>query len=170
MADLISIFLHIVLVSLTGYTGSAQAVFYDIGVQQLHWISTVDYTNYLGFGFASPGPQVFSLATFMGFGVAGWRGALVGTLAIYLLPILFAVIAGKYLEKWLLKKHFVYFIKIIGLAAAGVLFFIGVNILSKNHISFLYVLIAVAATFAAIKKVNSFLIIVAGLLLGLGLS
>lgn len=99
MIELLNIFIHIATISLISYTGSAQAVFYDIGVRQLQWISSGDYTNYLGFGFASPGPQVFSLATFMGFGVASWAGALVATVAIYLLPIILVIITGRYLEK-----------------------------------------------------------------------
>lgn len=167
MASLLEVFLHIFLISTTAYTGSAQAVFYDVGVQQLGWISNVDYTNFLGFGFATPGPQVFSLATLMGFGAAGWQGAVVATFAIYLLPIILAILAGRYLEKWIVKDNFIYFIRIVGLAAAGVLFYIGTSIISANEVTPLYTVIAIGAIVANIQKVNPLFIIIAGLLVGL---
>jgi len=167
MTDLISIFLHIVLISVTSYSGSAQSLFYDVGVTQLHWVTNLDYTTYLGFGFASPGPQVFSLATFMGYGKAGIVGGIVGTIAIYLMPVVLAIASGKYLKKWIQKSSAKFFVQAIGIAAAGLLASIGIQILSANKLSVLYILIALSAAVAVNKKVSPIVIIVTGLLLGL---
>jgi chromate transport protein ChrA len=96
MVDLLAILVRIGIISLTSYSGSAQSLFYEIGVTQLHWITNQDYVSYLGFGFASPGPQVFSLATFIGYGKAGLLGGLVGTFAIYAMPVTLAILSGRY--------------------------------------------------------------------------
>ncbi len=169
MSSLLELFLNICLVSITSYSGSAQSVFYEIGVHQLNWITNQDYISYLGFGFASPGPQVYSLATFMGFGHSKFVGALIGTIAIYLIPISLAILTGKYLQKWIQKKYALYFIKSVSLVAAGLLLSIGVKILTANQISLAYLLIAAISAIAVYKKVSPVIIIITGLLLGLGL-
>lgn len=167
MLELLSLFWHVVLISLVSFTGSAQAVFYDVAVSQLHYVTKLDFTNFLGFGFASPGPQVFSFATFMGFAVASWVGALVGTLAIYFLPVAFAILVGRYLQDWMRKESIQHMIKIIGLAAAGVIFAVALRILNGNHYSLLYLAIIAASAVAINKKVSPLIIIASGLLLGL---
>lgn len=167
MIELAQIFLHIVLISLTSYSGSAQSLFYEVGVTQLHWITNQDYISYLGFGFASPGPQVFSLATFIGYGKAGIVGGLVGTLGIYFMPVTLAIISGKYLQRWIKKPATHYFVTSIGVVSAGLLGAIGIKILTANHLSALYVLIALMAAIAINKKINPLIIIAAGLIVGL---
>lgn len=159
-----------ILISVTSYSGSAQSLFYDIGVTQLHWVTNQAYTSYLGFGFASPGPQVFSLATFMGYGKAGFSGALVGTLAIYIVPVALAVFSGKYLKKWVHGGNAQYFIQAISIAAAGLLTAIGVQIIGSGRVSVLYIIIAIGAAIGINKKVSPVLIIALGLLLGLAVS
>ncbi len=167
MPELIHIFLRLCLISITSYSGSAQILFYEVGVQQLHWVTNQDYASYLGFGFATPGPQVFSLATFMGYGKAGLLGALVGTFAIYLFPVALAIISGKYLQKLITHRHAKAFVHGVGLAAAGLLASMGISILGANELSLSYVLIAVFAALAINKKISPLLIIAVGLLVGL---
>jgi chromate transporter len=165
--ELLSIFLHVALISVTSYSGSAQSLFYEVGVTQLHWVTNQDYTSYLGFGFASPGPQVFSLATFMGYGKAGFMGGLAGTVAIYLAPVVLAIFSGKYLKKWIHKSSAKYFVQAVGIAAAGLLASIGIQIIGSSKISIIYILIAISAAIAINKKVSPLLIITLGLLFGL---
>ena len=167
MVDLLAILVHIGIISLTSYSGSAQGLFYEIGVTQLHWITNQDYVSYLGFGFASPGPQVFSLATFIGYGKAGLVGGLVGTFAIYTMPVTLAILSGRYLKKWINKPVIQHFVHTVGVASAGLLVAIGIKILAANELSLLYALIAVGAAIAVNKKVNPLIIIGMGLLLGL---
>jgi chromate transporter len=167
MSELLGIFFHIFMVSLTAYSGSAQAVFYDMGVQQSHWISSRDFANYLGFGFATPGPQVFSLATFMGFGAGGFKGALAGTIAIYVAPITLSIFAGRYLRTWIEKDYMLYFIKAVGISATGLLIAIGIKIIGANALTIGYIVITGLAFIATLRKVNPIFIIVFGLMAGL---
>lgn len=167
MPELLNLFLKIALISVTSYSGSAQSLFYDVGVSQLQWVTNQDYISYLGFGFASPGPQVFSLATFMGYGKFGLLGGLVGTIAIYIMPIMLSILSARYLTKRIHNPGVESFIQTVGIAAAGLLAGIGIKILTDNHISPLYLFIAITAVFATVKKVSPIFIIVSGLLIGL---
>ncbi|MFO0971295.1 MAG: chromate transporter [Candidatus Saccharimonadales bacterium] len=168
MVDLLAILVHIGIISLTSYSGSAQGLFYEIGVTQLHWITNQDYVSYLGFGFASPGPQAFSPATFIGYGKSVyWSVVWLSTFAIYTMPVTLAILSGRYLKKWINKPVIQHFVHTVGVASAGLLVAIGIKILAANELSLLYALIAVGAAIAVNKKVNPLIIIGMGLLLGL---
>ena len=56
-------------------------------VQQEHWLSAADFLTAMAVGMLTPGPVMIA-ATFAGYLVAGGWGALVFTLAIYLLSFL----------------------------------------------------------------------------------
>lgn len=167
MSELIDIFVKTFIVSLFAYSGSAQAVFYDMGVQQTRWINAQDFANYLGFGFATPGPQVFSLATFIGFGAGGFYGALIGTFAIYVTPVTLAILAGRYMHHITEKDYMKYFIRAVGISATGMLIAIAVKIIGNNPISVGYIAIAIFAAIAVNRKVNPLIIIFLGLISGL---
>lgn len=167
MITFFSIFFHIFAVSLLAYTGSAQALFYDMSVEQTRWLRPQDFANFLGFGFATPGPQVFSLGTFIGYGAGGIVGALIGTIAIYIAPITLSIFVGRYLRRWIEKDYAYYFIRSVGICATGLLIAIGVKIFGQNHISVVYAAIAVLAFIASTRKINPLFIIIFGLLGGL---
>lgn len=167
MIELLDIFVKIFIVSLFAYSGSAQAVFYDMGVSRSNWISAQDFANYLGYGFATPGPQVFSLATFIGYGAGGLYGAMIGTIAIYITPITLAILAGKYLHYITEKDYMQYFIHAIGICATGMLIAIALKIIGSNNISVGYIAITLLAIIAVNKKINPLFIIVIGLFGGL---
>lgn len=165
---LLLIFGYTLFISLTAFSGSAQALFYDFSVQRTHWLSPHDFAAYLGFGFATPGPQVVSIATFIGYSAGGFSGALVGTLAIYATPCLLAILSGRYLGKLIHHERADYFIQAIGLTSAGLLTAIGITILRVNPVSYMYLFIATGSFLAVVKwKVNPLFIITIGGLLGI---
>ncbi len=52
-------------------------------VDNLHWITTAEFLDALALGQITPGPVLLTV-TFIGFKVAGWLGAVVATIAIFL--------------------------------------------------------------------------------------
>lgn len=63
-----------------------------------HWLSLSEFRDGIAIGQITPGP-VFITAAFIGYKVAGWLGALVSTISIFLPSLLFILILGKFHEQ-----------------------------------------------------------------------
>jgi chromate transporter len=66
-------------------------------VQSLGWLSSQQFTDAVAMGQVTPGP-IFITATFIGFKVAGFWGAVNATLAIFLPPALLMIVCSRFLE------------------------------------------------------------------------
>ena len=168
MADLAYLFVTSLFISLATFGGGSQALFYQYGVLQTHWITRTDLSAVLAFGYATPGPAVFGTATFIGYRLGGVVGALVGTIGIFLIPFLLALLAAKYLSHLLAHPHAKGFIKGIGLAAAGLVAATAFSVAHYNTLAIWQILIALAALVASLRwKTNPLLILVVAGLLGI---
>src|SRR5579862_2258650 len=129
ISELLQLFAISLLISATTFGGGSQALFYQFGVLQTHWITRADLSAMLAFGYATPGPAVFGTATFIGYRLGNVGGALVGTIGIFIIPFICSLFAAKYLSRLLAHRSADYAVKAIGLAAAGLVAATGLNIL-----------------------------------------
>jgi chromate transporter len=62
------------------------------------WLSLAEFRDGIAIGQITPGP-VFITASFIGYKVAGWLGALIATIAIFLPSLLLMVVLGRFHEQ-----------------------------------------------------------------------
>ncbi|WP_025729273.1 chromate transporter [Atopobacter phocae] len=65
-------------------------------IEQHHWLSIQDFTNLITISQMTPGPIAINSATFVGFRIAGFQGAIVATLGS-ITPAFFIVLSLAYL-------------------------------------------------------------------------
>jgi chromate transporter len=164
ISDLIYLVISSVFISLVTFGGGAQALFYQLGVAQTHWITRDDLTAVLAWGYATPGPAVFGIATFIGYRLAGLPGAIIGTIGIFMMPFVLSVFAARYLSHLLANPHATYVITGVGLAAAGLVAATAFNLLPHHAMSLWQAVVVVLSFAASLRwKLNPlFILIVAG--------
>lgn len=165
--SLLYLFLGSLLISLVTFGGGSQALFYQMAVQQKGWITNGDLSAVLAFGYATPGPAVFGTATFIGYHLAGIPGALVGTVGIFLAPFLLALLATRFLSHLLENPHAKFFVRGVGLAAAGLVAATAIQVMRPKTMSWLYICIAVVAFVATMRRAHPLFVLIVGGVFGL---
>ena len=89
-------------------------------VDQYHWLSDRQFLDAVAIGMISPGPVVIT-ATFVGYLLNGFVGALAATAGIFAPPVLFVVCATPLLLRYRSNPVLRGFIRGIGTAVVGVL-------------------------------------------------
>ncbi len=167
IAELLYLFVTSTFIGLVTFGGGSQALFYQFGVLQTHWISRNDLASVLAFGYATPGPAVFGTATFIGYRIGGLPGALVGTIGIFLVPFILSLIAARYLSRLLTSPHAAQFITAVGLAAAGLVAATAFGVVQYKTIALWQILIVMGAFIASARwKFNPLFVLLAGGIVG----
>lgn len=168
IADLLQLFAISVFISLATYGGGSQALFYQFGVQQTHWIDKTDLSAILAFGYATPGPAVFGTATFIGYALGGIPGAFIGTIGIFIVPFLMSIFAAKYFTHLLKNQHAALFVQGVGLSAAGLVAATAFGVIDAGAIAWWQVVVALGSLAASIKwGLNPLFVLLAGGIIGL---
>jgi chromate transporter len=89
-------------------------------VDQYHWLGNRQFLDSVAIGVISPGPVVIT-ATFVGYLLNGFRGAVAATIGIFSPPVLFTVIATPILLRYHKKPWLAGFIRGVGVTVVGVL-------------------------------------------------
>ncbi|MDB5073467.1 MAG: Chromate transporter [Candidatus Eremiobacteraeota bacterium] len=89
-------------------------------VDQYHWLDNQTFVDAVAIGMISPGPVVIT-ATFVGYAVDGFAGALASTLGIFLPSIVLTVIATPLLLRYGSHPRVAGFVRGVTVAVVGVL-------------------------------------------------
>ena len=89
-------------------------------VDQYHWLSDRAFLDAVAVGMISPGPVVIT-ATFVGYLLAGVRGAVAATAGIFSPPVLFVILATPLLLRHRANQRLRGFIRGVSTAVVGVL-------------------------------------------------
>jgi len=90
-------------------------------VDEYHWLTMRQFLDSVAIGMISPGPVVIT-ATFVGYLMSGFSGALAATLGIFLPSVLFTVIATPILLRHRANRRLAGFVRGVGVTVVGVLF------------------------------------------------
>lgn len=136
-------------------------------VQNLHWLTDKQLLDAISIGQFTPGP-VFTTATFIGYVVAGWPGALLATLGIFLPSFVFIALIHPLALR--LRRSAWTSILLDGVNAAALALMAGVLVQLGQHalVDLLtWALALVAFLLLARFKINSVWLILAGAVIGL---
>jgi len=86
-------------------------------IEKLHWLTEKQLIDAIAVGQFTPGP-LFTTATFIGYLVAGWKGAVVGTIGIFLPGFLLVAVSGPLIPR--LRKSATVSAALDGVIAASI--------------------------------------------------
>ncbi|MDP9107325.1 MAG: chromate transporter, partial [Candidatus Eremiobacteraeota bacterium] len=89
-------------------------------VDQYHWLDNQTFVDAVAIGMISPGPVVIT-ATFVGYAVDGFAGAVAATAGIFLPSIVLTIVATPLLLKYGSHPRIVGFVRGVTVAVVGVL-------------------------------------------------
>jgi len=136
-------------------------------VQKLGWLTREELLDAIAIGQFTPGP-ILSAATFVGYVLQGWTGALVATLGIFLPSFLFIVILYPIIPRLRRSPFTAAFIDSVNVAAVAVM--LSVSIVMTVDVAADWraalILAAALAVVFAFKKLSSVWIILGGAVAG----
>jgi chromate transporter len=135
-------------------------------VEQNHWLTEQQFLDAVAVAIITPGPVVITVA-FIGFLIAGFAGAGVAAIAVFLPCYLFVIIPAPYYSRIADNKSIKAFVDGVSAAAAGAIGGAAI-VLGRRAIHDVPTVVIAVATFAVLFKVKKlpepFVIIVAGIL------
>ncbi|HEY0384342.1 MAG TPA: chromate transporter [Candidatus Elarobacter sp.] len=139
-------------------------------VDQYHWLDNQTFVDAVAIGMISPGPVVIT-ATFVGYAVDGFAGAVAATAGIFLPSIAFTIAATPLLLRYGSHPRVAGFIRGVTVAVVGVLagttYLIGRPVIIDVFGAILFIVV-LAAPFAA-KRVPDQAYVALGAVLGVAL-
>ena len=135
-------------------------------VARLHWLSDAQLLDAIAVSQATPGP-FFTVATFIGYILAGWRGAALATVGMFLPAFVYVGATAGFLPK--LRKSPVAgaFLDGVNAAAVALMAFVGWQFARASLVNAPAVILAVVSAVLIFRyKVNSAWLVLGGALAG----
>ena len=124
--QLIVIFLRVGTVTFGGGYVMVPQIEADI-VEVHHWLTHAEFADGMAFGQITPGPILIT-ATFVGYKVAGFAGAVVATIAAFLPSFILSAIAGSSLDRFRSNNQVQAFLAGVAPAVVGMMAAAGVSL------------------------------------------
>ncbi len=148
-------------------SGYVLVAFLEGGLVHEHgWLTQQQLLDAIAVGQFTPGP-VLSSATFVGYLLAGWPGAIVATLGIFLPSFLFVAALGPILPRWRRSGLAAAFLDAVNVSSVALMAAVTVKLTQSALTHWpAWVLALAAATASLVWKVNPAWLVLGGALLG----
>lgn len=136
-------------------------------VQGLNWLTRKELLDAIAVGQFTPGPFLSS-ATFIGYQIAGTKGAVLATIGITIPSFIFVLILNPLIPQIRKSKYLSKFLDAVNVSAVAVMFVVAIKLGDEVLIDWKTVTIAVLSTiaFVTIRKISSASIVLGGAVLG----
>jgi chromate transporter len=136
-------------------------------VERLHWLTQNQLLDALAVSQGTPGP-FFTVSTFIGYVLAGWRGAAVATLGMFLPAFIFVGLTAKYLPKLRQSAMTGAFLDGVNAAVVALMAFVGWQFAHATLVNLPAIVLAVVAVVLLLRyRVNSAWLILGGAVSGI---
>jgi chromate transporter len=136
-------------------------------VNQYHWLTYQQMLDAVAAGQITPGP-ISSTATFTGYVIAGFPGALVATLGMFIPSFLIVTFTGKYLPKINQIPLVQYFLKGVTASAVALIANVTFSIYKAAILDIPTALLAIVSLFLLLRyKVDAIWVILGGFIFGI---
>ena len=136
-------------------------------VQRLHWLTEPQLLDAIAVSQATPGP-FFTVATFVGYLLAGWRGAGVATVGMFVPAFTYVALTASVLPRIRKSPNAGAFLDGVNAAAVALMAFVGFQFAREVVTSPLSVAIAAVAGVLVFRyRVNSAWVVLGGAVAGL---
>jgi len=136
-------------------------------VEHLHWLTENQLLDAIAVSQGTPGP-FFTVATFVGYVIAGWKGAVLATIGMFLPAFLFVAVTARYLPKLRKSPMAGAFLDGVNAAAVALMSFVGWQFARETLLSVTTIVMAAMAAVLVMRfRVNSAWLILGGAVAGL---
>jgi chromate transporter len=138
-------------------------------VDRLHWLTQAQLLDAVAVGQVTPGP-VFTTATFIGYVLGGFRGAVVATLGIFLPSFFFVSISGPLIPHLRRSPLAGAFLDGVNVGAWALMAAVTLFLARAAVVDVVTMILAVASAFVLIRyRINSAWLVIGGGLIGLAM-
>ena len=136
-------------------------------VERLHWLTESQLIDAIAVSQGTPGP-FFTVATFVGYVIAGWKGAALATVGMFLPAFVFVGITAKFLPRLRKSPMAAAFLDGVNAAAVALMAFVGWQFARATLVGASPILIAAISAFLSIRyKVDSAWLVLGGAVAGI---
>ena len=136
-------------------------------VTRMHWLSESQLLDGIAVSQATPGP-FFTVATFLGYVLSGWRGAGLATVGMFIPAFLYVAVTASVLPSLRKSPTASAFLNGVNAAAVALMAFVGFQFARESVVTPLAAVIAAVSAVLAVRlKVNSAWLILGGAVCGL---